>query len=688
MAIKTEVTVPPSELRFLKGVGPKKVQVFDRLGIKTVPDLFYYFPRRYEDRSHFKTIAELQPGQITSVRGEILASKLKRIRRLQIVEVTLGDETGMIHAVWFNQPYLKKQFVQGEQIILFGKVEFYKNRLQMSSPEHERLVEDDESLHAGRITPIYPLTEGLFQRSLRMTLRHALETELDRCIKEYYPPAFLKTHHLMELPQAIRHMHLPDSFAAQEKARQRIVFDEFMLFECLLVRKMQRLKTKYQSHPINTSSDHFRQFSEVLPFELTAGQEQAMEDLRQDLEKKYPMNRLVQGDVGSGKTVVATYAMYLAAQSSMQSVLLAPTEILAEQHYRTVSALLKSLGVEARLLTASTPQPRRERILAELKTGKCLVLVGTHAVLSDDLSFKNLAVLVVDEQHKFGVHQRSKLLNSNPRPHQIVMTATPIPRTLAFTLYGDLAISSIKELPKGRQPIKTYWLSAKQRHKAFEHIKKKLDLGEQAFFVFPLIAETEKMDLLAAEKEYEELRETVFKKYNVGLVHGRMHRQERENVMDGFSRGEIDVLFATSVIEVGVDQPNATMMVIENAERFGLAQLHQMRGRIGRGTKASECYLFGNPNTEEGKARLHTMTRTQDGFQIAEEDLKIRGAGDFLGTRQSGVPYFHIADPVQDEKLLFRARDVAMQLVREGEFTSEVSWRFFKAHLERIALNY
>jgi ATP-dependent DNA helicase RecG len=651
-------------LRYIKGVGPKRSLVFQKIGVHSVRDLLYLFPRRYEDRSHFAPLNNIPLNEPITCRGEVVDVKFKPIRGMPLLEVLIGDDAGTLQAVWFNQPYLKKLFQCGQQVILYGKVEFYKKRLQMSNPEFEIVDSPEaESIHTGRITPVYPLTEGLFQRSLRTTLRETVEHHLDGAVQETLPPELRDALNLMTLDRALREMHLPSSFEELEKARRRIVFDEFFSFELQLFLKVRAIRTQFQAPAFKISPDLIAEFKRSLPFELTKSQEKALLDLAKDLGQTIPMNRLLQGDVGSGKTVVAAFAFLAAHRSGLQSVFLIPTEILAEQHYRTLLKFLEPLGIRPELLTKSTEGDKRARLIAELKQGKVPVVVGTHALLQDDVHFKDLGLLVVDEQHKFGVHQRSQLLQKKPRPHQLVMTATPIPRTLALTVYADLDISVMKELPKGRRPIKTYWITRKKQPEIFEHVAARLQKGEQAFIVFPLIEETEKKDLLAAKKEFERLRKTVFRKFRMGLVHGKLDRPEREAIMRDFSRREIDILVATLVIEVGVDQPNATMMIIENAERFGLAQLHQLRGRIGRGNLESECFLFGEPSTDEGKMRLRLLTKLSDGFLIADEDLKLRGQGDLWGTRQSGEPLFRVANPITDEAILLLARQEAQKLI-------------------------
>ncbi|MBI3306266.1 MAG: ATP-dependent DNA helicase RecG [Candidatus Omnitrophica bacterium] len=683
-----QAPVETSGIRFLKGVGPKKALLLEKFGVRSPRDLLYFFPRRYEDRSHLKTISQVLPGETITLRGKILTVKLKPMRRTRLVEVLIGDETGAIPAIWFNQPYLKNQFQPDQEVIFYGKVDLYQDRLQMISPEYELFDQDQEGIHTGRITPIYPLTEGLFQRSLRTTLREVVQTQLEKSIQEYLTPAFRKEHQLMELSEAIREMHFPSSFQKLDEARYRIVFDEFLLFEMTLLKKIEHMKSKYRASALPIASTWIEDFKKSLPFRLTAGQESALKSLVEDLGKTIPMNRLLMGDVGSGKTVIAAFAALAAVKNNYQAAVLVPTEILAEQHYRTLARFLEAFSIPVELITASTPPARRERLIAELRQSKPMLLVGTHALLQEDIRFGKLSLVIVDEQHKFGVHQRCQLLNMNPRPHQLVMTATPIPRTLALTVYGDLDVSALKELPAGRKPVKTYWITRAKQEDVLLRILQKIQKGEQAYFIFPLIEETEKSDMLAATREYERLKKSVFKDISIGLVHGRLSTEERNRSMQAFNRGEISVLVATSVIEVGVDNPNTTAIVIENAERFGLSQLHQMRGRIGRGVNPSECFLFGEPKTEEGKKRLRILTKSQDGFLIAEEDLKLRGAGDFWGTRQSGEPLFHIANPVLDYEILLKTRKIALDLIHRSARESSPEWRAIQNHLEQFPLRY
>lgn len=684
-ASKTLIT----DIRYIKGVGPKRAEVLAKVGIHSIHDLLYYFPRRYDDRSVIKSVADLQLGEVVTVKVEVLKVAAARFRRLNMLNLQVGDATGSLTVTWFNRAYLKEQIHAGDELLLHGKVELYKKKLHMNSPEYEKYSENREAVHTARVTPIYPLTEGLFQRSLRTTLKLVVDEYLTEVVTDYLPESFRREQDLMELSQAVREMHFPSSQDELDRARRRIVFDEFLLFEITLLKKLEAMKTRYQAWPLKDSGGFLLQeFQKTLPFDMTDCQVKAVRIIEKNMGAEVPMNRLLMGDVGSGKTIVAAYAALLAARNQTQSALLVPTEILARQHYETFCRILKPFDLEVRLLTSAAKTDHREKLKAELKKGRIDCLIGTHAILQEDIVFKKLSCVIIDEQHKFGVAQRNKLLQQKVRPHQLVMTATPIPRTLALTAYADLDITSLRSLPKGRQEIKTYWIHPEKRSKVYEYIRDKVSAtDEQAYIIFPLVEETEKADLLAATTEYEKIRQGVFKKVRIGLVHGQMHADERRIIMDLFKDGEIRILVATSVIEVGIDNPNATIIVIEHAERFGLSQLHQMRGRIGRGTKKSECYLLGLPQSEDGKKRLRLMTRVQDGFRIAEEDLKLRGPGDFWGTRQSGEPLFRVANPYEDLPLLEQARECAKKLLAERAFDQEI-WLRLKNYLDQFPIHY
>ncbi len=665
---KTQNVTPETPIQYLKGIGPKRAESLKRLGYEAIGDLFYFFPRRYEDRSRFRPIRSCRIGEFVTIKGEVLSTNVRPVKRREIFEMVIGDDSGTIHASWFNQGYLKKNFEAGDHIVLSGKVEFY-NRLQLNSPEYEVLISDEEeTIHTGRITPIYPLTEGLWQRTTRAAMKQLIDHYPDILIREYLQPEIRERHHLDDLKHAVKNIHFPESFGLLQNARNRLVFDEFFLFELAILSKKEKEKQVGKASLISSSSEFAADFEKHLPFKLTASQKKVIHEILLDISKPVPMRRLLQGDVGSGKTLVAIMALLRACHSGFQSAFLVPTEILAEQHFKTVSKWLTPFNIPVKLMTGGTDEVTKQDIRYHLRQNKPIIIIGTHALLEEKVKFSNLALVVIDEQHKFGVKQRAHLLKGELSPHLLVMTATPIPRTLGLTLYGDLEISTINELPAGREAVKTYWITQQKEKEVFEFIIKKLNEGEQAYIVFPSIEETEKSDLLAAKKEYETLKKGMFKGFEVGLVHGKMDSREKESVMKRFHAGEIKLLVATSVIEVGIDNPQASIMVIENAERFGLSQLHQLRGRVGRGNKPSCCFLFGNPKTDEGKRRLRVLTKTNDGFKIAEEDLLLRGPGDFLGTRQSGMPQFALANLALDYDILRKAREeVKLLLERDPD---------------------
>lgn len=682
MRIPVENSLDKS-VRYLKGIGPRRAESLERLGIKTVRDLCFFFPRRYEDRSHFQKISELQPGTFATLSGKISKVTLKPLKRIQLLEVWLRDETSFLPAIWFNQPYLKNYFQEGNSLILNGKVELYRNQLQMVSPDYEIAdLADDDPVHVGRITPIYPLTEGLFQRSLRVVMSRLMNSGIDRELKEHLPTDLVTKFNFLPLAQAVKQIHFPETYEQLEEARRRLVFDEFYLLELRLLHKLNETKNRFRSIPLKLSADSLDQFKSNLPFALTRDQERAIQELIHDVQLDVPMHRLLQGEVGSGKTVVAAHLLQTAAENGVQAAFLVPTEILAEQHEATLKRILSKSPTRIKLLTASVLGDERQRILDDTQSGKIDVLVGTHAVLQDAVNFKNLGVVIIDEQHKFGVRQRAKLLARNPRPHLLIMSATPIPRTLGLTLYGDLDISEIRELPKGRKPIATRHFSTKERPKVLRMVKERIQDGEQAYILFPIIEETEKADLQSAKQEYERLRKNEFKPAEIGLIHGKLSKEERDDVMGNFQAGKLKVLVATSVIEVGVDNPHATTMVIEHADRFGLSQLHQIRGRIGRGAKESVCFLIADPKTDQASRRIEILTKTLDGFLIAEEDLKLRGPGEFFGLRQSGAPPFRLADFAKDLDVLLRARDEAKRILERDPLLTSTENAVLKNRME------
>ena len=652
-------------LQYAKGVGPKRGKLLYRLGLETIGDALYHFPRRYEDRSHLTPFRKLRVGESRSCSGSVVGvSPPPRGNRRQPLQVLLQDESGYLQAVFFGQPYLAKLFRRGQRVILYGRVGYFRGGpIQMLHPDFE-IIEDEENerIHMGRLVPIYPLTEGLGQRPLRSLIFRLLETHAGE-VSDPLPEAVRERHGLQPLDHAIRALHFPASDDEAEDARRRIVFDDFLLLQLgLAIRRSRDERARGVS--INPPGDLVERLRRQLTFTLTPAQERVWGEIRNDLARQTPMNRLLQGDVGSGKTVIAVMAILTAAEARVQAALMAPTEILAEQHALTLRELLPSLGVSIALLTSGMKPREREPVLERVAAGEVDCLVGTHALIQEGVGFKRLGLAVVDEQHRFGVLQRASLRAKGEHPHLLVMTATPIPRTLALTLYGDLDLSVIDEMPPGRKPIITAWRTEEKREQIYQFLREEIDRGRQIYVVCPLVEESEKSDLKAATEMARRLQLEVFPDRRVGLIHGRMRFDEKEAVMLAFKAGEIHVLVSTTVIEVGIDVPNASVMLVEHAERFGLAQLHQLRGRVGRGPWKSYCILLASGRgSEEAQKRLETMVESQDGFRIAEVDLELRGPGEFFGTRQSGLPEFKIADLLRDGAVLEEARQEAQRLI-------------------------
>lgn len=686
-----------TNVQFLKGIGERRANRLKEVGVETILDLLYYFPRRYLDRSHITRIAELTEDVSTTVVGQVQFFGIKQGRRKRF-ELVLSDGTGHLSCVWFNRiQFWQRLFEKGETLAVNGKVSYYQE-YQMVHPEFDRLTDagEEDFLHTGRIIPLYPSTEvlgkvGLDSRGFRRAVREALRACLDD-LPETLPQEILKRQKLVELQTAIENLHFPAGRNMLRDARRRLKFDELFYLELMLAYRKRHIEVTRKGIEFLKVGARTRTLIESLPFELTAAQKKVIREIRDDMKKDAPMNRLVQGDVGSGKTIVALITMMMALENGYQAALMAPTEILAEQHYLTLRRQLEAIGVEVVLLIGGQPRKERQAVLRRIKEGQAEIIVGTHALIQEGVEYDQLGLTVIDEQHRFGVIQRATLIEKGLTPDVLVMTATPIPRTLSLTLYGDLNVSVIDELPPGRMPVKTYWRSDKKRNDIYRWVKKQMAAGDQAYIVFPLIEESEKIDLQAAIDNYENLKKGVFSQFEVGLLHGRMKREEKETTMALFKAGELQALVSTTVIEVGVDVPNATIMVVENAERFGLPQLHQLRGRVGRGKKASSCFLIAKyPISQEAKTRLETMTQTNDGFKIAEVDLQLRGPGEFFGTRQSGMPELRIADLVKDTELLIKARDEAFDLARKDKQILRVEnmpvrAHFFKQYREKFEL--
>jgi len=663
-SISQETLKLESPVQYIKGVGPKRARLFRRLGVYSAEDLLYYFPRRYEDRSQLKSISQIKLGEVETIKGEVLAREEKKIRpNLSILRIAIGDGTGIVYAVWFNQAYLKDIMPVGTQLVMSGKIERFKE-LQILNPAYEILSgSQDDLLHTGRIVPIYPSTEKFSQRTLRQIVKHVLDDYLPLVI-ERLPGYLLEKYKLRGIREAISEIHFPTDNSCQDEARRRLVFEEFFYLQlALAIHKVGRKKPKGIRQPgQGYLVDNFLQ---GLPFELTAEQKKVINEIKKDMGSKKMMNRLIQGEVGAGKTVIAIVSLLTSVENGFQGAIMAPTEILAEQHYLSLQKFLISQGITVSFLIGSMSKKAKEAAREDIKKGTTQIIVGTHALLEEEVVFKKLGLVVIDEQHRFGVLQRAKLKEKGLNPDILVMTATPIPRTLALTVYGDLDISTIEGLPPGRKPINTYWLGPEERRGIYRFVKEQIQLGHQAYIVYPLIKKSEKLDLKAAEEGAAYLKNEIFPDLKVALIHGRIKRQEKEKIMKEFREKKIDILVSTTVIEVGIDISNVTIMVIEEAQRFGLAQLHQLRGRIGRGAFSSYCILISKTKTQISRKRLKVMTETSDGFQIAEEDLGIRGPGEFFGTRQHGLPEFKIGNIVSDLKILEESREAAFKLIKD-----------------------
>lgn len=659
-----QTTGANTPVRFLKGVGEVRAELLARLDIRTVGDLLLTLPFRYEDRRTFVKLSALQSGQTVTVRGEIIACGWIRMRRGGgFFEAVLRDASGIARCRWFNAPYLQEQLKVGEMLVVYGKVSRYKNLLVFQHPDFEAGAEDgEESLHVGRIVPIYHLTDHLSQRVMRRIAWNATETYAPG-MDETLPPETLARLGLAGISDAVRQAHFPDSLEQARAARYRLVFEEFLCVQLVLVARKIHAE-RFLTGRAHRAPGHVRKrFVSSLPFQLTRAQEKVLREIEEDMRKPRPMHRLLQGDVGSGKTVVAACAVVDAVECGSQCAVMAPTEILAEQHARTFEKYLAPVGIRFTRLTGDMPAAVRREALERIRAGDVDVVVGTHAIIEDRVEFKQLGFVVIDEQHKFGVEQRGVLYGKGEQPDVLVMTATPIPRTLAMTIYGDLDVSLLDEMPRGRGAIVTRVIRANQLPKAYDFIRGQVAKGRQAYVVYPLVSESDHSELRAAEEMFGKLREGDFKGLRLGLIHGQLRADDKADVMERFRAGELDVLVATTVIEVGIDVPNATVMLVENAERFGLAQLHQLRGRIGRGGHKSFCILEGRPGTPESWRRLKVMEETTDGFRIAEEDLRIRGMGNLLGREQSGFPTLRVGDPLGDSDILLAARKEAFNIV-------------------------
>jgi len=647
-------------IQYIKGVGPARVELLNKLGIKTLEDLVTYFPREYEDRGKFSYLSDAKVGDVICFRAVAVSkpTEARLKKNMTIVKVVVRDETGSALLTWFNQSYIKNQIYGGEAYTFYGKVQkVYGGRVEISSPIFDK---EGETKNTGKIIPLYPLTNGMTQNVLRGIIENALALTNNQ-FEEFLPAWIRKEYNICEYNFAINNIHFPDKSEDFMTARRRIAFQELLLLQLGLL----NLKEKGKIEDVGIKfgkNENEEEFLNTLPFKLTNAQLRAWNEIKEDMESEKCMNRLVQGDVGSGKTMVATLALYKAVKNGYQASMMAPTAILATQHYEGISKLLEPFGIRCALFTSSLTKKQKELLIEQLKNGDIDIAIGTHALIEENIEFKNCGLVITDEQHRFGVRQRAKLSSKGEKADTLVMTATPIPRTLALILYGDLDISIIDELPPGRQKIDTYAVKKNMENRVNEFIRKEIKDGRQAYIVCPLVEESDLSDLKSV-KLMNDYYKKVFPEYKLEYLHGKMKNKEKDEIMLKFKNGEIDILISTTVIEVGVDVPNATIMIVENAERFGLAQLHQLRGRVGRGQYKSYCILKYESKSELVAQRMKIMQDTNDGFVISEKDLQLRGPGDFFGTMQHGVPEFKVANLFTDMEILKQAQECSKQIL-------------------------
>lgn len=662
----------------IKGVGPKKVKALENLNVRTVEDLLFLFPRRYEDRRNIKTIQNLINGEKASVKAKVIMIVKSNFRygKKKTLRLLVEDETGTMEVVFFNANYLERTVKKDSVYMLFGNVSVKDGKTQMIHPDINIWEKGDH----GEILPIYPLSKGLSQKDLRkwQTSLNKLKSDL----KDYLPELCLNRNKLCDINYALNNIHFPKEPQKLKAARFRLIFEEFLMLQVGLL--TLRARNEQEKCGIKFGkNENLDEFLVSFPFKFTKGQLRVLNDIICDMESINIMHRLVQGDVGSGKTAIAQCAMYKAVKNGFQAVIMAPTEILARQHYEGFKKQFRAFNIEVGFLSGSLSAKEKREALEKIENGDLQIVVGTHALIQPNVKFKNLGLVITDEQHRFGVEQRAKLSEKGTKPDILVMTATPIPRTLAVILYGDLDISYINEMPPGRQKIITSSMSHNKRSDAYEFMATEVSKGRQAYIVAPLIEDSENIDAKSTNTLFEEITDQ-FKHYNVGMIHGALKQSEKDSLMERFYSGEIQILVSTVVIEVGINVPNATVMIIENAERFGLAQLHQLRGRVGRGKEQSYCMLITDENMEIAQERAKTMTETGDGFIIAEKDLELRGPGEFFGIRQHGLPELRLADFAKHRDILFKARDEAKMLLENDPYLTETDNLLFKERLERM----
>ena len=677
----TEINLSTS-LQYIKNVGPTRAKVLSEIGLEDSEDLLYYFPRRHLDRTTVTAISLLKKDMITTIVGKVDACGERKTRKGKLFQAVLSDGTGFLTLLWFNGvPYIKKSIEIGDQFAVHGKIEFY-NGLQIVHPEYDKLNIDDDPLNTGSVIPLYPLTQelqkaGIENRFFRKIIRRMLK-EINN-IPDFFPPQFLQKHKLVSRDEALHWIHFAEKEKDVKRAIYRLKFDEHFFLQLLMALKKEsncRVGTK----PLDKTGPHVKLIYDQLNFELTDAQNRVLKEIRTDLGKPITMNRLLQGDVGSGKTIVAVLAAAIAIGNNVQIAVMAPTEILVHQHYESFKTFFEIGKITCAILVGNTKESERKKVIDGLKTGRIDLIVGTHALIQKDIEFKNLGLVIVDEQHRFGVVQRGDLVEKGLNPHFLAMTATPIPRTLAITYYGDMDLSIIDELPKHRKPVITKKIGPERLKNVYNFMKNEVSKGRQCMIVYPLVEETEKSDLAAAVEAYETLSRTAFTDVNLGLIHGRMKKEEKDNIMNKFSDNRIQILVSTTVIEVGIDVPNATVMLVEHADRFGLIQLHQLRGRVGRGSEKSYCIFVQRDITENSRKRLDIMERTNDGFVISDQDLKLRGPGEFFGIKQSGFFKYKIADLVMDGAIIKSARKAAFDLVAKDPHLRNRSFIELRRH--------
>ena len=669
-----------SPVTAIKSIGPEKSRKLSRLGILTVKDLIEHFPRDYEDRSQVVPISEIKLNEENTFRGRVRGiPEDMRVKNLRIVRARIEDSTGGIVAVWYNQPYMKKAFKEGAEYIFTGKAVRKYNNIEIQSPEFE-IVSKGSILSGGRIVPVYSSTSGISQKMLRSIIKDTLDYAGNQ-IHDFIPTSIRKKYKLCDRNYAVSNIHFPESNESFFIARRRLVFEELFMLQTALL-KMKSSVNKGKSGIVFKNINCAKEILNALPFELTDAQKKVMREIVNDINSGKSMNRLVQGDVGSGKTAVALVTAFIAIRNGYQSALMAPTEVLAGQHYEFISKILDSLGIKTVLLTGSLKKKEKEKALELIKSGEAKMVIGTHAVIQENVEFQKLGMVITDEQHRFGVRQRGTLSEKGENPHVLVMTATPIPRTLALILYGDLDISIIDHLPPGRQKIDTLSVNSSYHERIYSFIRKEVDRGRQVYIICPMIDENDKLDVQDVTTYTEKLKNEIFSDYSVECMHGKIKPQKKQEIMEEFAKNNINILVSTTVIEVGINVPNATIMMIENAERFGLAQLHQLRGRVGRGSEKSYCILVCDSKSKVAKERMNMMTKSSDGFEISEMDLKLRGPGEFFGTRQHGLPEMKIANLYKDMNILKEAQKASLELMNM-DIENDDEYKLLKMELEK-----